>query len=319
LINTYKKKAELYTTLSHCWGKINKLPRTTKQNIEEHMQGIHLERLPQTFKDAVLVTRELGLKYLWIDSLCIIQRDKDDWDAESSRMAETYENGFLNLATSYSSDSNGGFMLERNSLQVTLFNWNHSVKPITSKNQDGKWMESESISWTYGSFQQFATTGLERRPALATRGWVLQESVLSPRTAHFLPGQVIWECCEAVATEPDYIVKGSAGKGSIDTTDDSKARGSHLQGSISAQTVVTPFLKTLKRFPLDCRTEKHAKTGYSLQASQFLSVPSRNLQHPMWRYISSGTMWSPNIANEALPTRKIGCRQSGHWLRGFNL
>jgi len=260
LINTYEKKAELYTTLSHCWGKINKLPRTKKQNIEEHMQGIHLEILPQTFQDAVLVTRELGLKYLWIDSLCIIQGDKDDWDAESSRMAETYENGFLNLAASYSSDSNGGFMLERNSLQVTLFNWNHSVKPITSKNQDDKWMESESISWTYGSLQQFATTGLERRPALATRGWVLQESVLSPRTAHFLPGQVIWECCEAVATELDYIVKGSAGKGSTDT-DDSKARGSHLQGSISAQTVVTPFLETLKKFPLDCRTDKHAKTG----------------------------------------------------------
>jgi hypothetical protein len=110
LINTDKKTAEPYTTLSHCWGRINHLPKTTKRNIEEHIQGIPLENLPQTFKDAVLVTRELGLKYLWIDSLCIIQGDEEDWDAESSRMAETYENGLLNLAASRSSDSNGGLM-----------------------------------------------------------------------------------------------------------------------------------------------------------------------------------------------------------------
>lgn len=261
LINTDEKTAGPYTTLSHCWGRINHLPRTTRQNIEEHMQGIHLEILPQTFKDAVLVTRELGLKYLWIDSLCIIQGDKDDWDAESSRMAETYENGLLNLAASYSSDSNGGLMLERNGLQVTPLNWNHEVEPITSKNHDGRWMESGTITWTYGSLQQFATTGLERRPTLSTRGWVLQESVLSPRTAHFLPGQVIWECCEAIATEPDYIAKGATIKGSIHTTDDSETSKFHLQGSISGRTVVTPFLETLKRFPLDCRTDKHVETG----------------------------------------------------------
>jgi hypothetical protein len=114
------------------------------------------------------------LKYLWIDSLCIIQGDKDDGDAESSRMAETYENRFLNVAASYSSDSNGGFMLERNSLQVTLFNWNHRVEPGPSKNQASNWMESETISWTCISFQQSAATGLERCPNLAARGWVLQ-------------------------------------------------------------------------------------------------------------------------------------------------
>ena len=69
-----------HATLSHCWGARDQWPlRTTKANLPDHLKGIPHRLLPKTFQDAVVVTRALGLRYLWIDSLCIIQDDEGDW------------------------------------------------------------------------------------------------------------------------------------------------------------------------------------------------------------------------------------------------
>ncbi|KAJ3548776.1 hypothetical protein NM208_g850 [Fusarium decemcellulare] len=103
-----------YLTLSHCWGNADIKKRTTEGDFD-----IPLEQLPRTFQDAITVTRRLGFAYLWIDSLCIIQGDEADWENESANMASVYANGTLNLAATYSTDSHGGLMLERDHLQVT--------------------------------------------------------------------------------------------------------------------------------------------------------------------------------------------------------
>jgi hypothetical protein len=64
-------------TLSRCWGTSSNVQRTitTSENLEARMAGIDVSTLPKTFQDAVKITRDLGLRYLWIDSLCIIQND----------------------------------------------------------------------------------------------------------------------------------------------------------------------------------------------------------------------------------------------------
>jgi Heterokaryon incompatibility protein (HET) len=67
-----------YTALSHCWGKPDDLFTTTKVTLKQRLTGISLEELPRTFLDAVLITQRLGVQYLWIDSLCIVQDDKLD-------------------------------------------------------------------------------------------------------------------------------------------------------------------------------------------------------------------------------------------------
>jgi hypothetical protein len=76
-----------YVALSHCWGKSPAAPgqisRTLKENINDYARGIKMRRLPKTFRDAIQVTRELGQRYLWIDSLCIIQDDPNDWRMEA--------------------------------------------------------------------------------------------------------------------------------------------------------------------------------------------------------------------------------------------
>lgn len=70
--------------------------------------GIDWDDLPRTFQDAVITTRAIGIQYLWIDSLCIIQDDLGDWRQESSKMAEVYTNAWLTIAASYARDSTEG-------------------------------------------------------------------------------------------------------------------------------------------------------------------------------------------------------------------
>jgi hypothetical protein len=98
-----------YVTLSHCWGQASQRPLTTTAgNLAQHLQGIPLLHLPLTFKDAVEVSRRLGLRYLWIDSLCIVQGDAEAWALEASMMASVYENALVTLFALSSVDSKSG-------------------------------------------------------------------------------------------------------------------------------------------------------------------------------------------------------------------
>ena len=81
---------------------------TKKDTLQERKERILTERLPKTFQDVVSIARFLEVKYVWIDSLCIIQDDESDWQREASKMAEVYANSYLIVAASSSPDSSGG-------------------------------------------------------------------------------------------------------------------------------------------------------------------------------------------------------------------
>jgi hypothetical protein len=98
----------LWVSLSHCWGGSSPL-QTTTGNLESHMAGLP-GPFPQTFADAVAVTRMLGLRYLWIDSLCIIQDSHEDWVHESAHMATVYENAYVTISADAAKDSFQGFL-----------------------------------------------------------------------------------------------------------------------------------------------------------------------------------------------------------------
>ena len=87
---------EQFATLSHCWG--DRIPiKLLTTNVEAMKTQIHEEDLTPNFRDAVAVCRHLDLRYLWIDSLCIIQDSAEDWLHESSRMHSVYSNSALNI------------------------------------------------------------------------------------------------------------------------------------------------------------------------------------------------------------------------------
>lgn len=98
-----------FVCLSHCWGPAHALVmRTTKANLDAHKKLIALDELSETFKDAIRITRDLGYRYLWIDSLCIVQDDRDDWAREAQNMPDIYGASTLTIAALSSADGFGG-------------------------------------------------------------------------------------------------------------------------------------------------------------------------------------------------------------------
>jgi Heterokaryon incompatibility protein (HET) len=89
-----------YATLSYCWGKKYQQPITTTSNLEARQRVLHPTTLPPVFQDAITIVKKLGYRYLWIDSLCILQDSVDDWNAESAKMDQYYTSSSLNIIAS---------------------------------------------------------------------------------------------------------------------------------------------------------------------------------------------------------------------------
>lgn len=96
-----------YIALSHTWGKSPRL-RALRENIPALLAGIPVADLPKTFQDAIILTLNLGIQYLWIDCLCIIQDDPHDWEQQAATMSTVYRDAYLTISASASSDSTSG-------------------------------------------------------------------------------------------------------------------------------------------------------------------------------------------------------------------
>ena len=173
-----KHQNSRYVALSHCWGKIPQV-KTLEENIEQHKKGIVFERLSKTFQDALRTTRRLGIEFIWIDSLCIVQDDRDDWLRESKRMGSVYANAYLTLAATSSTDGSGGLNGVRPDINWTKF-------PCDGTDRTKGYMWCTDASWTSHEDLDYAP--------LNSRGWVFQEKILSRRIIHFASSQVYWEC-----------------------------------------------------------------------------------------------------------------------------
>lgn len=178
----------VYMTLSHRWGQYNPI-KLLRDNYSTFQQGVSMGDLPKTFRNAVEVTRKLGLPYLWIDSLCIIQDSNEDWAVESSKMHKVYKNSFLNLVAAASSDATGGLYNPRIPMSFAP-----CVIDIGRRNQP-----KYTVSW-YTPEDQGCDLDILKR------GWVFQELLLSPRILIFGKKELHWYCCQLHGTEtfPDY-------------------------------------------------------------------------------------------------------------------
>ncbi|KAI1325818.1 heterokaryon incompatibility protein-domain-containing protein [Xylariaceae sp. FL0255] len=172
-----------YLALSHCWGQsdIDKNPpwRTLRANIESRRKGFKLSDLLKTFKDAVYVTRELGIPYLWIDSICIIQGQDGDWEAESRKMDQVFTSAYCTIAATSAPDARAGFW------KAPVENESFYVRGATKR--------CFYVTTNVADFDKdVASAGLNQR------AWVMQERFLSSRTIHFTDTQIYGECGEGV-------------------------------------------------------------------------------------------------------------------------
>lgn len=118
-----------HITLSHCWGKEDKILKTTRYPSGREVE-ITWPALPKTFQDAVKITRGLGIRYLWIDALCIVQGDYyPDWERESPKMV--YSSAFLYIAATHFADPSEGCHVERYRYEGGSSQDKSSIEPIT--------------------------------------------------------------------------------------------------------------------------------------------------------------------------------------------
>ena len=109
LVETSASECGRYVALSYCWGTTLAY-KTTRDTKQAHLEGIDFRHLPLTLQDAVMFTRYLGLRYLWVDCLCIIQDDNEDWQRQASRMGDIYLGSYLTIAAARAKDSSEGFL-----------------------------------------------------------------------------------------------------------------------------------------------------------------------------------------------------------------
>jgi hypothetical protein len=101
-----------YAALSYCWGPIEQ-PSTTKSNVALRYNNFQYREFPQALQDAILMTRMLGLDYLWIDAICIVQDDKEEWAGEAARMGDIYSMAHVVLAATAANSATEGFLHSR--------------------------------------------------------------------------------------------------------------------------------------------------------------------------------------------------------------
>ncbi|KFY01713.1 hypothetical protein V490_00787, partial [Pseudogymnoascus sp. VKM F-3557] len=202
-----------YMTLSHSWGGITPLTTTTA-TLSQRLQEIPYTTLPKTFQDAVTITRSLGIEYLWIDSLCIIQDDRDDWARESARMKNVYTNCYAMISANSSANPNGGCFSPPGVRSQSRSFAVPTVGPYFSKVTAFVRLTSlrdtfhAEIVHTIGDNTVGALALVDKsqpRTILNRRGWCFQERVLAPRILHLGLSELAWECPSTVTCECQTI------------------------------------------------------------------------------------------------------------------
>jgi hypothetical protein len=198
-----------YAALSHCWGLSADNPIEAQyllkeSNIDSLMQKMPFKHLPRNFQDAVIVTRLLGIDYLWIDSVCIIQDSPADKSKEIGGMVDVYGNAWVTICATSAPNSHAGFLGPRDSISEPavimpfVAQGFMNFPPFTNGTYNfyirkphehiaGDWSSDvESSDWN-------------------RRGWTYQERLVSRRMLHFAKNGVYFECLSSDLSEAGNV------------------------------------------------------------------------------------------------------------------
>lgn len=295
-----KAEERRYIALSHCWGKLteNQLPEwsTTCENKEQRKKGFPVAELPATFQDAIRVTREIGQRYLWIDSLCIIQDDDEDWKTESKSMQTVFKNAYCTISATSAEDSTKGFLnrpTNESDLQYVT----------VSESSHGRVHICRSID----NFLDDVQNGV-----LNTRGWVLQERALSRRTIHFTKRQTYWECGGGVRCETLTWMKNHM----FSFRSDPEFPQSIRERSANAQ--IELFQTLFKKYSgLNLTNETDRPIAINSLAMELGAALNTNVRYGIFEcYLHESLLWqrSQKISDKQIPFKTGEAPPSWSWM-----
>lgn len=226
-----KGSSGFYCTLSHCWGDPELRPfKTTKDNLSDHLKRIPWDHLPKTFQDAIIITRSIGIRWLWIDALCIVQDDSDDWLREAATMGSIYEMARLTIAASHAKDSTEGCFLPCPSLAGPV------ELSLTTSDPSARIYISQQPSLP----DHFPDLG-----PLNRRAWTTQERLFPRRMIFYTKGGIVWSCrCAVLYDRGGGIYTG------LENREVPKYNGSQDQ-NLNWMNIVTAYTKRALTYPSD--------------------------------------------------------------------
>lgn len=223
-----------YVTLSHCWGNVDFL-HLEQATIYRFEEGIELQELPKTFRQAIDFSCRLGVRYIWIDSLCILQDSEEDWLYQSAQMDQVYNNALCNISATAAENSKVGLYADgRPDKQVWLDDVALNTTGIPGC--DGIVSPRKCTIFDLSFWEH----NVDHAP-VNKRSWVLQERLIAPRVLHFCQDQIAWECWEQdhIESHPDglpllqyvsgNIVDGRRLKGMVPKLDGRALRETRLE------------------------------------------------------------------------------------------
>jgi hypothetical protein len=290
-----------YVTLSYCWGLPDDAAlqlKTTHTTLASHKSAIQLNKVPKTISDAIKLCRKLGIRYLWVDALCIIQDDQRDWTKESFQMFQIYSNSFITLCIIKGDSCLSGFLEASYTPPTVQVGFRSRINSSVTgcvylrmiltprdmlRTSGGRYGEHNIIS-------EFPLFDLDiHGAAWATRGWTFQEEELSPRKLYF--GEITF-----------YVSSGNFCK----TADGSDfIHQSYLRYSRGGYQVGEPEITLGSWYNL---VEAYAQRKLSIQQDRFpaLSALARSFGNgfPAQKYLAG--LWASDLHRGLLWTSTSG-------------
>jgi hypothetical protein len=310
LVDSHKWDPDVvkFTTLSHRWS--NEPHLTTKtENISNHYLRICTSDLCQTFQDAIFVTRALGIRYLWIDALCIIQGDNDDWAREAGLMGEIYANSVCTIAAHAFGDDGGSGFLQSSLSKAPAIVSGLTIRSRKCENDYPVGLSEKSQDYSVIATPLGNPNADIDNSALTGRGWVKQERLLSPVILHFTPQRVYW------ARSAGHSNLGMLAP-IVRDFPASRREGMHLMGEASSSALmrrcaiskVTPYswYLIIQEYS-SCTLSKEKDKLYAIQGIALLmqTFTADEYHSGLWlSWVHMGLLWSSTNRNAPRPSSK---------------